>query len=238
MKNEELQLVIDAFTPETLPMSRLAEYLREFATLLGNEEHVHFSRLKKNSTHLLAFPDFEAIPKVKARIDEVISGTAPKPALAAHRRLDDLLAADNAIGHIEIGGAKVIEFPGRRRPIQEKIGPVRRAASVEGQVYQIGGKDETINIHLLDKGHDVRAEVSITLARKLAPYLLLGRVRLFGEGDWYRINSRWERTNFTATDFVPLNSQSLPEALREVQGIFTDVSPDDFAATMSELRNG
>jgi hypothetical protein len=236
MKKPEVVLVIDAFTPATLPMVRLAAYMREFAILLGSEERVHFKRLKKGSACLAAYPDDQAAPKVKTRLEEVIASTAPKPALKACQDLDDLMANDNAIGHVAIDGARVIEFPGRLRPAQEKIGPVRRSTSVEGQIYQIGGKDETINVHMRGRDGEIRAEVSIELARRLAPHLLLGRVRLFGEGDWYRVNEKWERQNFTAVDFAPLDKHSLPDALREMQQLFSDVSPNDYFSLVAELR--
>ena len=37
MKRYEITLEIDIFTPATLPMSRLAQYLAEFSELLGHE---------------------------------------------------------------------------------------------------------------------------------------------------------------------------------------------------------
>lgn len=238
MKIERIEFVIDRFTPRTIPMFRLAEYMRSFAELLGNDEHVHFDGVRKGSTRLAAFPDPVAAPKVRSRLEEVVEGTAPLPAVRAHGRLDELLAFDNAIGHIEYAGATVIDFPGRRRPKPEKLGPIRRSTSVEGQIFQIGGKDQTINVHLRGKdGDDVRVEVSISLARQLAPYLLSGEVRLFGEGDWYRIDDRWERHNFTATGFCPLGTDSLIDSLQHIRSIFADVDADDFSATMAELRS-
>ncbi len=42
MKRDLIEFVIDKFTPHTIPMYRLAEYMRNFADLLGNEERVHF----------------------------------------------------------------------------------------------------------------------------------------------------------------------------------------------------
>jgi hypothetical protein len=236
MKRQEISLVIDRFTPDTLPMVRLAAYMREFATMLGSEERVHFKRLKKGSACLVAFPDEQAAPKVKTRIEEVVDNSAPREAMKASRDIDNLLAADNAIGHVEVDGARVIEFPGRLRPAQEKIGPVRRSASLEGVIYQIGGKDETINVHMRGRDGEIRAEVGIELARRLAPHLLLGKIRMFGEGEWYRVNGKWERHRFTATEFTPLDKHSLPDAMREMQQIFAGIDAEEFAATMAELR--
>jgi hypothetical protein len=236
MKPEEITLVIDGFTPQTLPMHRLAAYMREFAILLGSEERVNFRRIRKGSACIVASPHEQALPKVNQRLEEVVENTAPREAVRARREIDELLAADNAIGHIERNGAKVIVFPGRLRPHQEKIGPVRRSTSIEGTIYQIGGKDETINVHMRGRDGDLRAEVSIDLARKLAPHLLLGKVRLFGEGDWYRVNGKWERHKFTAFDFAPLDTHSLEVALRDLSQLFVGIDPDDLIDTVTELR--
>ena len=37
----EFRFTIDAFTPSTIPLLRLAEYMQDFAILLGNEKSVH-----------------------------------------------------------------------------------------------------------------------------------------------------------------------------------------------------
>ena len=158
--------------------------------------------------------------------------------MRARQEIDDLLAEDNAIGHVALGEARVVEFPGRRRAAHEKIGPVRRATAAEGQIFSIGGKDETINVHLRNKAEEIRAEVSIALARDLAPYFLTGRVRLYGEGDWYRIDGIWTRSNFTATAFVPLNGHSLADAVDSLREVFSGVAPDGFISAMAELRRG
>jgi hypothetical protein len=237
MSQKEIRLDIDAFSPNTLPMSRLAEYLREFSVLLGHEESVHFWRVGDGSAALLAFSDLPAEPKIERRLNEVIDGTAAKPALKARRAIDDLLAEDNAIGHVSFGGKKVIEFPGRRRAAVEKIGPVRRQTSIEGQIFQIGGKDETINIHLRDGDKTTKCVASIDLSRKLARYFLLGKVRILGEGDFYRSGEEWVMANFTGSDFVPLEEHSLSGALAGIRSLFAGVGPD-ISNAMTELRNG
>ena len=45
-------LYIDAYSPETMPMARLAEYMQSFAQMLGHEAGVHFAGLKPGSTRL------------------------------------------------------------------------------------------------------------------------------------------------------------------------------------------
>ncbi len=233
---DEFSFVIDAFTPSTLPMARLAEYLREFSALLGSEPYVHFERIGSGSAALKAKSDPTASPKIRTRLEEVLSGTGPKSAMKAHSNLNDLLRSDNAIGHVKHGTAKLMEFPGRRRAPQEKMGPVRRPGSLDGQIYQIGGKDETINIHLRDGDTTQRCEASISLARRLAPHFLGGKVRLIGEGDWYRTESGWQLSAFTATDFVELDTDGLSQTVEKIRRVFKGLTVD--AADLSELRRG
>ncbi len=37
-QSREFRFTIDAFTPSTIPLLRLAEYMHDFAILLGNEK--------------------------------------------------------------------------------------------------------------------------------------------------------------------------------------------------------
>lgn len=76
-EKDKIRLVIDAFTPDTLPMARLAEYLREFASLLGNEANVHFDRVQKSSAALVSYSESTVTQKIRQRLEEVIEGSAP-----------------------------------------------------------------------------------------------------------------------------------------------------------------
>lgn len=108
----EFRLTIDAFTPSTIPMYRLAEYMADFAVLLGNEKSVHHGGLVKGSTILVAKVEWEAEPKVRERLHAVRNRSGNDRVMEAAARLDDRLAQDNAKGMIaDPAGAKVIEFP-------------------------------------------------------------------------------------------------------------------------------
>lgn len=238
---DKIRLVIDSFTPDTLPMSRLAEYLKQFSDLLGNEASVHFDRVEKSSAALVSYSDHTATPKIRQRLEEIIEGTAPKPAIKSNTILDDMLLADNAVGYVDLGESKLIEFPGRKRAPLQRIGPVRRKSSLDGQIFQIGGKDETINVHLRNPqspNETYRCEVSISLARKLAPHFLLGIVRMFGEGDWYRTDTSWlmSPNSFSAYDFEPLVECGLDKTINSVRDIFADIKTN--AAMLEQLRHG
>src|SRR6202161_4936833 len=120
----EYRLKIDVFSVDSLPMSRLAEYMTELARLLGEQEHVHFSHLENGSAVLVSNIDESALPKVAERVQKVREGRGSKEAMQAFQTLDGLLAKDdgllakdNAVAVlIPPDGTNVIEFPGRTRP--------------------------------------------------------------------------------------------------------------------------
>ena len=72
----EYRFKIDAYSPDTMPMSRLAQYMAELADLLGEQTAVHFKRITKGSTVLNATVDREAEPKVRDRVSSVRAGDA------------------------------------------------------------------------------------------------------------------------------------------------------------------
>jgi hypothetical protein len=139
---QEHRFRIDVFTPETLPMERLAEYMARFAKLLGEEERVHFVSLEPGSAVLVARAEAQAAPKVEHRLIELSRGRGDPDTQKAFQELDDMLLADNAVGQLlDSSGAEIIAFPGRTRPKPLEFGPFREDAVLEGvgfTVWEVG----------------------------------------------------------------------------------------------------
>jgi hypothetical protein len=145
----EYRFVIDAYTPATIPMARLAEYMGELSQILREPSAVHFKRLEAGSTALVSRVEREAAPKVRQRIVAVQRGEGPKEARTAYQTINRLLRADNGVGMLQDTKTKavVIRFPGRDQ-VQEEFTAVRQEGSVDGIITGIRGKDETIHITL------------------------------------------------------------------------------------------
>lgn len=204
-------LYIDAFTPASIPMARLAEYMGGFAELLGNEEHVHFDRLRSGSLAVVSRVDAVAQNKVRRRLDEVCYGTAPKAAMEAFHQIDEKLSADNAVGRVLHRDMKIIQFAGRNRPTESSVGPVIQVGTLDGELIQVGGRDETINVHIRS-GDDVqRCITTKTIARRLAQYIFGPPVRVHGRAFWSRAESgewklhRFDIESFETPDETPLS---------------------------------
>lgn len=120
---------ITSFTPETLPMKRLAEYMLELAKLLGEPERVHFQQLKKGSTVLVQKVDYPAVPVVRQRLTNVRNIDAPQDLTRPFRRIDAMLADDKAQGTMLEAGRRLplLVFPGHTR-VADTIPPLPRRA--------------------------------------------------------------------------------------------------------------
>ena len=216
---ESYELYIDAFTPANIPMARLAEYMASFAELLGHQDYVHFGKLKSGSLTVAARVDEVARPKVTRRLEEIrLGGEVPESARKAWKDIDDKLAADNAVGRVQCGGGRLIEFPGRNRPIEQRLGPIVQPGSLDGEVFQIGGKDASINVHLNAGGLTYHCVTTRAIARRLAPHIF-APIRVLGKGTWARLESGgWLLKRFEISDFEPLDETPLSmlfEGLRD-----------------------
>jgi hypothetical protein len=236
--DKEYTFRIDAFTPESLPAARFAEYVRQLARFFGETANVHFKDLTAGSARLAVSVDEPARAKVRKRIDSVLTGNGTLEALSAQSEIDEMLANDNAIAEL-FGetGAVVLQFQGRTKPKPTIHGPFVQEGSVQGQLVRIGGQDRTSHAILQDGQNSVK---NITLKREtaaqLAKYLYGPTLRLFGKGKYFRVDDGdWRMEGFTVTSFNVLDDRPLSEIIHELQ----EVSGSDWnrvSDPLSELR--
>lgn len=241
MEPTEYVFRIDAFTPETLPMARLADYLTQLAKLLGHVEHTHFVRVDPGSAQLVHRVDPVDARKVETRLNGVRLGDAAKDALAAQRALDELLLNDNAIGTLTeaASGRVVVPFVGRNRPKLLGFPSFRQDASIDGQIISIGGKDDTAHAVLQDGGvYHAHISMKRDLARQMAKLLYGPVVRLHGSGRFERRpDGVWAMLDFRVARFEQLDEKSLSETVSALRGIAGNGLMDaDAYKTIADLR--
>jgi hypothetical protein len=221
VKPVEYVFTIDAFTPDTLPMGRLAEYLTALAKLIGCRDQTHFVAVEKGSANLVHRVESVDAPKVETRIAKVRSGDGATDAVHAWRALDDLLANDNAIGDLieRKTGKVVLSFQGRNRPKLLVFPAFREAATIQGQIVSIGGRDATAHAILQDGDlNHTNINMSREIARSLAPLLYGPHVRLYGNGRFERgQDGKWRMLDFRVDSFQKLVDQPLDDTLRELR---------------------
>ena len=222
-EQREYRFVIDAYSPDTLPMARLAEYMGELARLLGRLDQVHFARLEAGSTVLVQSVEPEAAPDVKERLKALRQDNPPEDAAKAFTALNGYLADDNATGILqEGGGAEVIRFPGRKAPAPSTFGAFNQTGTLDGVLIRIGGRDDTVPAHLRDGDTIHLCNATREMARLLAVHLYGPPLRVNGNGRWERdADGRWVMKRFNITSFDVLDDAPLGEVaqrLRDVEG--------------------
>ncbi len=223
MEPTEFTFRIDAFTPDTLPMARLAEYLAALAKLLGHQEHTHFVRVEPGSARLVHKVDAVDVPKVESRLQGIRMGDAPKDAIAARQALEDLLANDNAMGSLfeNETGRVVVPFVGRDRPKAITFPAFREDTTIQGQIVSIGGRDTTAHAILQD-GDVYHASVSMKrdIARELAKLLYGPTVRLHGNGRFERQKDGvWKMLDFKVDRYTVLDDKTVAETLAAIRRV-------------------
>lgn len=238
---ERYRFEIDAFSPETIPMSRLAEYLADLATMLGNKEQVHFVELDEGSTVVVHDVEWEAAPKVRERIHAVQTEDAPDDATRAFRQIDNRLEEDNASGVlVEPKGRRVIEFPGRKKPQRVVYGPFNQEGTLDGVLIRIGGEEEIVPVHLMEEpGRIHMCRANHQTARSLAPYLFGSPLRVSGKGRWFRDREGvWEMKRFTIKAFDVLREDTLKTAVDRLRGIDSALKRmEDPLGELEDLRH-
>jgi len=241
---KRLILDIDAYSPESIPMAKLADYMADFAALLGRDNAVHFTGLEKGSTRIAARVAFEDVPKVTTRLNDIRRGNPSKESAKIFEQLDARLANDNAVGKIladnEDGTvADLLTFPGRNRPKDQAHGPFTQDGHLDGMLISVGGKDETISIRLQNGNTTYsNCETNRALARDMGKHLF-EPIRIHGSGRWTReADSTWTLVRFRVHRFEVLETASLRDtvaALRAVGGSgWKDI--DDPLTELGDLR--
>lgn len=242
MSGQEYRFVIDAVSRETLPMARLAEYMAALARLFGVTRHVHFLRLEAGSTVLVQAVAPDALPKVRERIRAAVQGRPPESAARAIAGLDRFLAEDRTTGSLrESDGAELLRFPARERAQPLAFGPFIQGGTLDGVLIRIGGRDETVPVHLQDGVTFHNCNATREMAQRLAPHLYGATLRVHGNGRWQRDgDGAWRMERFDIASFERLDETPLGAVvgqLREVPGSGWK-NMDDPAAELRRLRAG
>lgn len=232
--------------PASLPMADLAQFLEQLAIVYGEPDHVHLRAVRKGSVKVFASVDPQAAEAVSQRIRTRGGSSTFRDETfeRAVKRIDRLLYDRGDSGFIRehrSSGAELIYLPGIKAPLQQQV-TVHENGTLDGRIIRVGGKPPTIPVHIQsDSGEIYLCTSTVEMARKLAPHLYGGEVRVFGGGKWTREeDGRWVVTDFKINDFSVLGDTSLMdtiESMRQIEGSGWN-KMDDPHAELKRIRNG
>lgn len=222
-------------------MGVLADYLADFAKVLGTPHQVHLDRLEEGSVVPVILVEREAVPKVRERVHRLSIGAGPADAVRAYQSINERLRIDNGSGSIvdvDAGGAEIIFFPGRESSDQS-YGAIRRQGTLDGELIRVGGRDRNrVRVMLQSEKRSVgNIHAKKSLAKELGNHLY-EPVRLFGTGRWRRDPiGIWTLEDFSVDSFERLKSDKLSSAITSLRAIGGGEWTAEAYQEISDLRD-
>jgi hypothetical protein len=175
-------------------MDRLAEYMHEFALLLGLETFPTFKGIKKASTGLKAAVPPAYRQRAWKNVQQARQVPASKPARA-------LQSIERMLGEDKISNAELIDSSERvvyrfhvEGDEQEFVhSSIKQEGFVDGTITGLVGADDTMHLYIRDFAkRDIRLLVrDEDVARQLLSHFRQGVLRFKVAGSWQRTESGW-----------------------------------------------
>ncbi len=221
----EFRWKIDAgFTAETMPLDRLAEYLKHLAAMLGEPQHLHLIKMESASANAVLRVDAVMVEHVRQRGGELRRGIAPREAMDSYRAINAMLQEDKGTATLYDGDAEIIPFPGVGAEQPIVVPSVQQQGHLDGQLIKVGGEKAWVPVQLVPLG-DARITgcyAKKDLAKKMGSHLF-EPVRLYGRGKWNRNEQgQWEIDRFWIDHFDTLSAEPLPVVVAALRGVKTD----------------
>lgn len=221
---DQLSFVIPGYTPETIPLGRLIEYLQQMSIILGDPESLHLVKIEKGSVEPILHAPKAVALQARERAGRIQRGNGTRKQIDAYNRVRRMLRRDapNIQRPAVLTSQKrvVLEI----QPASEDTGVlsgIRQATSVDGQLIRVGGATEDASLQVQDlqgrilSGFTAKREIAKDLAK-----LLWEPVRLHGIGIWTRsAEGDWTVERMQVQSFERLDDEDLTLVIERLRSL-------------------
>jgi len=211
---DELDFVIPAYTPETMPLDRLLQYLQEIGEVVGIPYDMHLVRIESSSTSPVFRVPRPMANEARERASLVQRGEGTIRQQRAYGRIRQMVRRD---------GEKPAVLRDRRGvildfPPEVEIGlvtGVRQPTTFDGVLLRVGGPGDYTPILMQDLAGETHSGFSASrnVAKQMAP-LIFDPIRVSGIGSWDRSQAgEWKLAKMLVQSYEPLSDESLPEVI-------------------------
>ncbi|AZB54471.1 hypothetical protein EBL89_03705 [Cereibacter sphaeroides] len=240
ISRDQLVWMIKGASPDTVPMARLAEYMKQLSALLGQHDDIRFVRIEKGSLRVVtkaARAGFAG--QVTRRVSGLTRAQGPQEALRAYARLNEMVAEDGGTARLIRGSAVILHFSGTR---VDAARPLRMLdhGFITGKLYAMAqdarGGDVKARIRLASGSNSVSCTASSAVGRHLRSFLFEA-VRAHGKGEWERTgDGTWICQSLHIDRVEPVRNVSLRAAIDEIRAAEIEW-PDDPLGELDELND-
>jgi len=218
----DFALKLRGVTPDSIPMSKLAEYIADWAQLLGSESAPILRGIVNGSVVLRA----EVAPTAKNEVrNRLLAANHDEKASKYINSLQRFMLRDGVFGTI-IDKSNDVLFQFEDFAESDALPPVivEDSTEIDGTVFRVQGKDNSSHIGLIEYGSDRAFSIETkddALARRFAEHFKGHTLRVRVHGTWRRDETgEWKPYRLIADGFNVLDdTQSLNELMQSLRDV-------------------
>jgi hypothetical protein len=221
---DELSFVIPGYSPETIPLNRLIEYLQQMAVVLGDPENLHLVAINEGSVSPVLHAPKAVALEARDRAGRVQRGDGTRKQVDAYNRIRRMVRRDaRGIGKPALlrSAEKVILEIFAAPDDSGVLSGIRQATSIDGQLIRVGGAGDDAALQVQDLQGKILSGFTAKrgIAKDLAK-LLWEPVRLHGVGLWQRTSDgEWLLERMQVQSFEPLEDEDASLVLERLRSL-------------------
>jgi hypothetical protein len=236
---ERFKFTVPGYSPDTMPLDRLMEYLNQLSIVLGSPGDLHLVAVEKGSTRPVLAMRHDVAAKARHHAREVAHGGGSQRRRDAFDTIRRMVAKDGGKPAVLRAprGQVILKFPSVDIGQDQVIQFLRQHTSIEGTLVRLGGIGENAQLLVQELNGSIISGViaSRPLAQQMAP-LIYHDLKLSGIGTWHRNEEgKWQITRLHVQTFEPLDESSLEDVVEQLRAVKVKW-PDDALEQLQAMR--
>jgi hypothetical protein len=235
---ERFEFTVPGYTPETMPLDRLIEYLEQLSVVLGEASELHLVGIEKSSVRPVLVMRHDVATRARARASEVRQGGGSARRRGAFDRIRHMVSEDGgAPASLKAPEGQILEFSKVDIGADQIVHAVRQPTTVQGELIRVGGRQENAQLLIQELSGNVIAGCTAprSIASAMAP-LLYKPVSVSGVGRWHRSNvGKWEIESLHVQSFEELDADDHESTVAKLQAVSV-AWPDDAMEQLAAMR--
>ncbi|MAP94283.1 MAG: hypothetical protein CMK07_04970 [Ponticaulis sp.] len=230
--HREIRWIVEGFTPETIPFSRLTEYLSELANLFGDASSMRFVRLEDNCVAVVnKIVEPGAYSRIEKRLKTANSEHGESAPRNSFERINRMLVEDGTSARIKSGSATILRFPGQTVDALDEF-EMEGVATATGYLYYLVENERgQLNVRIRQHGLPAAKCIAPAHLQPLLKEQLFKEVRLKGRGTWRRTHDgQWVLLNLEAVACEPVENVTFRQAINELRSIQSSWEDDSLVS--------
>jgi hypothetical protein len=236
---EKFKFTVPGYSPETMPLDRLMEYLSQLSMVLGSPADLHLVGVEKGSTRPVLAMRHDVALRARHHAREVSQGGGSRRRRDAFDTIRRMVAQDGGKPAVLRAprGQVILKFPSVDIGQDNVIQSLRQPTSIEGKLVRIGGIGENAQLLIQELNGTVIAgcTASRPVAQQMA-HLIYQDVRVSGIGSWHRNEEgKWQVTRLHVQTFEALDESALEDVVAQLRAVKVKW-PEDTLEQLQAMR--